>query len=382
MIKIKEEDLIEKFGWSRTSSITDRNDRTIKEYREKILKEVCKSLIDFIGLKKIIDFDTFKEKLREACSGDGNEIKKITTAYSSSLCSLLFFYNVSDNNSLTLKKYNIEDELEKTFEFTKVLFEFKNIVISGGKPSNIDVVLLGKDKNNENNKVILFLESKFFEYYRDTTKKVEISKAYLNKNDIGKLIYDKNVVTKIFNNDVDFKISDKIYIYPKENKPCYIEGIKQMISHYIGVNNLLKEKLYESDNLIKLYNFLEKGEFDIKNLKNKLQDENIEIYLGEIIFDNIIGDFKLTDEENDSCFKNYIEKYKALAKILNKKEGYNIDKDNVLNNRIKVLEEPLVYSLFKEAKKIDEIKYEIKLEIKDDKIKDYYDKIRKYYQLK
>ena len=90
----------------------------------------------------------------------------------------------------------------------------------------------------------------------------------------------------------------------------------------------------------------------------------------------------MTDEENDSCFKNYIEKYKALAKILNKKEGYNIDKDNVLNNRIKVLEEPLVYSLFKEAKKIDEIKYEIKLEIKDDKIKDYYDKIRKYYQLK
>ena len=98
-----------------------------------------KTLIDFVGDKIALSFDinknkdTFVKKFQMACSGTGDELKKITTLHSSSLCALLFFFNV-DNKKLVIPSLS-------EYEFTESYFEFKNKVI--GYPSNIDVVLLG-----------------------------------------------------------------------------------------------------------------------------------------------------------------------------------------------------------------------------------------------
>lgn len=139
-----------------------------------------------------------------------------------------FFY-VSENNPLCIKGL---DE----YEFTKSIFEFKNKVIK--KPSNVDVVLLGKNKSDEN--VILFLESKFSEYITGITKtekKYEVGKSYFDKDKeacYSYPIYISSFADKLLRFD---ESNHKLYA----DSDKYIEGIKQMISHYYGVRNFLKK---------------------------------------------------------------------------------------------------------------------------------------------
>ena len=94
-----------------------------------------------------------------AVGGSGNEGDKITTLHSSSLCALLHFYNV-ERHPLTLEfktKNNKKVEIKRRVIFNKSVFEFKSPVI--GNPSNMDVVLIGKDENTGKN-IVFFLESK------------------------------------------------------------------------------------------------------------------------------------------------------------------------------------------------------------------------------
>ncbi len=81
----------------------------------------------------------------------------------------------------------------KDYIFTESVFEYKSPVLDGKRhPSNIDVVLLGKDKDDK--KVALFLESKFSEYIDCQTKHgkskdkktgdyIGINKGYLKNKD-------------------------------------------------------------------------------------------------------------------------------------------------------------------------------------------------------
>ena len=116
------------------------------------------------------------------------------------------------------------------------------------------------------------------------------------------------------NKNESFKHKIKIYnkteevykIGPKKGS-TYSVGIKQMISHFIGLENYL-EKPYDKRSL----------------------PGNAEIYLGEILFD--FSFLKAKKQLN-----NYSFYYNKLAKELNK-----------LNKNINVLEEPLNYFLFKE----------------------------------
>lgn len=83
-----------------------------------------KSFVDFIGEAIADNFDIkdkefFLEKFNMSCSGTGDEIKKITTLHSSSLCALLFFFNVREYNKL------IFEEL-KGYEFTQSFFELNS----------------------------------------------------------------------------------------------------------------------------------------------------------------------------------------------------------------------------------------------------------------
>lgn len=275
---------------------------------------VAKQLIDIFGIK---EKGIFLDKFKEACSGSGGEGAKITTLHSSSLCALLFFYKVSDIHPF---KYKVNG---KNVEFNKVLFEYQNTVIEKRNPSNVDVVLTGKDCEGKD--IILFLESKFSEYL--SGGQVNIAQEYLNQypniynnpenkpqkqtflDKIGfEFKKNKNEENESFKHQIKiYNKTEEVYKIGPKKGSVYSEGIKQMISHYIGLEKYL-EKPYDKRSL----------------------PGNAEIYLGEILFD-----FSFLKAEKQ--LSNYSCYYNKLAKELNK-----------LNKNIHVLEEPLKYSLFKE----------------------------------
>ena len=267
-----------------------------------------KTLIDFVGDKIALSFDinknkeTFAKKFQMACSGTGDELKKITTLHSSSLCALLFFFNV-DNKKLVIPSLS-------EYEFTESYFEFKNKVIR--YPSNIDVVLLGKNIKT-GKKVILFLESKFSEYITGIGKR-KVSKSYFKSGCYSAPIYEsieEKEESFDFNKENGFNNSEK-----------YNEGLKQMISHYYGIRRFMKRE------------FVDDNENVYKNIREYGADE---IILGEILFDNFAKNSGLTKKLDD-----YKSDYSNLANIIN--EQYEKDETKPENISFKVLPKSLSYS--------------------------------------
>lgn len=267
------------------------------------------------GLFRIFDIpkdkqQLFSDKFKMACGGSGNESRKIATLHSSSLCALLFFYNVTEEHPLTI---------EGVGTFTESVFEFRSPVIDPRYPSCMDVVLIGK---NDNKDIVLFLESKFAEYYLSASKKsAEISKKYL-VNVFGSKIYNNRDFKKL-GIEIEEK-EDSFQLVTETNDPFYINGIKQMISHYIGVNNNLDG------------NFCRQKQPDYQDRVINAIKTDAKVILGEVLFDNNIGDFT---SKNGKSFKDaYAEKYELLAKLMNECN----DKE-----RFEVLQNDLLYSMFK-----------------------------------
>ena len=163
-----------------------------------------------------IDDPMFCSKFVQAISGDGQEANKIMTLHSSSLASFLVFYSVSKDNSI----YVMVDGKEE--KFTESLFEVKNEVSDGsGNFSNVDVVLRGDN-------CILYLESKFSEYLGSGP--VEVKKI-----DYYNTIYERLSDT-LKDAGVHLKTKDGKRFLEREDKAAfYNEGLKQMISHFLGV---------------------------------------------------------------------------------------------------------------------------------------------------
>lgn len=90
----------------------------------------------------------------------------------------------------------------------------------------------------------------------------------------------------------------------------YLEGVKQLISHYIGITNFIGSNI-------------------VDKRKDVLTPDGAEIYLGEILFD-----FKFDDAQNR--LMSYTSYYQRLAKNLNN-----------LRHDIFVVDDILKYSLFK-----------------------------------
>lgn len=241
-------------------------------------------------------------------NGEGNEEEKIDTVYSSSLQSLLVFHNVNENNKII-----IGDE-----KFDKVIFEYKNKVI--GYPSSVDVVLM-------NDHAIAFIESKYLEIVRDSNncgKKV-VGISYFGQNENG---YNGIGLTK---EELDeMKIE---YNYPKssdnisDEQPylkcvkglskysqsigkiedadyVYSEGIKQILSHVIGINsfkngesgysNRDKDPISEHNKFrkifyVELYNGLPGLNFASKRIEDFRRHANI--VKGIIEKKNIVDEF-------------------------------------------------------------------------------------------
>lgn len=144
----------------------------------------------------------FAKKFNESVSGDGNESEKNYAIKSSSLCALLFFYNVSNDNPI----------IYKGIKYTKVYFEVKNKV--NIRPSNMDVVLVGTKERDDDS--ILFIESKFSEFIGTT--KYPLGEAY-----------KKEPFNHMFDNDV----------FRYDEQEIFQQGLKQLITHYIGIRNFI-----------------------------------------------------------------------------------------------------------------------------------------------
>ena len=246
-------------------------------------EDICRDRIaDIFG---ITDRDIFKDKFHQACGGDGHEIERIGTLHSSALCALLFFYNVTESNPLII---NVNG---RDCRFTYSRFEFQNRVIKGRRPSNMDITLVGEyaDKNKP---VVLFLESKFSEYIERPSRKLDISDAYM-QNPISGKIYKST----LHNLGISVSESDGKNFTITSEEFCYLEGIKQMISHFIGVNNFIC------------------GDYVTEDEKITAFRNSADIYLGAILFDKCIGDFEIC--KGVTCFESYKERYEVLADILN-----------------------------------------------------------------
>lgn len=256
--------------------------------------------------------DLFKEKFAQSCGGTGRELKRIAALHSSSLCALLFFYHVSEENP-----YRMEIEGE-TYVFTYSRFEYQNTVIKDKAPSNVDVVLVGTDSLGKT--TVLFLESKFSEYYEGTGKKLKIAAAYL-ENDYGKVLYGEDLLAEMGLYATERNGTENFIL--RSEKACYLEGIKQMISHYIGVRNLCDNPDRRDDAAAREIS------------------AGAKVLLGEILFTKGIGQLPLGNGEE--CLASYRKKYMILADALNEQ----LERDGV-SGKFTVLRDVLSYSQFQD----------------------------------
>lgn len=233
-------------------------------------------LADIFGLDQHI----FKPKYHDAISGDGQEARRIRTIHSSSLISLLCFYWVSESRPLSLAL----DGRDVTF--TKSAFEVKNPVGADETGnvhfSNIDVALLGKDSTT-GKPIVLFLESKFSEYlnwgrYSGISNYVyaETYKQLIKRGDLDRM------ELKFEESSKNHSYSDLLSIKGRTNH--YAAGIKQMVSHFLGVKTALDAGLYK----------------------------NADVYLGEILYE-----FPESIDTEHKKIKDYTKLYDVLAQGLN-----------------------------------------------------------------
>ncbi len=274
--------------------------------------------------------ELFENQYHKVVSGNGDEAKKILTLHSSSRCAILCFYHIDSTHTVTL---NLNG---RDVEFNFSTFEFKNPVI--GYPSNMDVVLVSSDR-----KVVLFLESKFSEYYINATKhSAHISKSY-EEYEFSKQFYTSEMLNflEIRKEYVTVTKKDKggeekqqevMVLFSMDDSEIYLDGFKQMISHYVGVRRRLSGACIKSD-----------VENDIATtILDVIKKPDSKVYLGEILFDT----FTIPNDCNDELHpKKMLEKYSELYHKLAKAMNQQIKLDGI-QDKFEVLPFDLKYSEF------------------------------------
>jgi hypothetical protein len=150
--------------------------------------------------------------------GSGGELhSKAEAVHSSSMLSYNFFHWINDSHPFEWDGV----------KYTQVFFEVKMKTIKGSQaPANMDVVLVGKDNNNE--RCLLFIESKFTEYLENKNK--VISGSYKDGN-------------RWYNKDINWK---EIVEYVPDKKYKYKEGVKQLITHLFGIHSQFTEVICDT----------------------------------------------------------------------------------------------------------------------------------------
>lgn len=237
---------------------------------------------------QIEDSPKFEECYEAVTNGEGHESKKISSIRSSSLLGLLAFYKVHLGEKMFLTAAIGNESIN--FIFTEVFFEKTNRVYNPNRGrSSIDIALRGTANSYP---CILYLESKFTEYLeqRDLEKSKKkgdypISWAYERNHDYSKIFNDISLDIK-----PEYKEGKGIELkHIRENHYC--EGIKQMISHFIGATN--------SDDLY----------------------EGLKVYLGTILFDFSKSNTENSVDKGGALINDYMKQYNILAKKLNSLEN-------------------------------------------------------------
>lgn len=276
----------------------------------------CDVLIQAFSIAQA-DEELFRKKFSDACSGDGKEENRIATLHSSSLCALLFFYRVSQDPPYTLEIG------EETYCFTDSYFEYQNPVL--GRASNIDVVLVG---TKDEQPVVLFLESKFSEYYLYAGRKSDEISAKYRENKVSGEIYRPETLAGM---GLELQPAENDEFILCSEQPCYLDGIKQMISHYMGVRNRCE--------MVEKYGVQEEDAVAEAILNGA------KVLLGEILFE-------LPFESGKASFGNYQTKYESLANVLNEQ----LERDGK-REKIEVLPRLLTYSQLRDCEHVpDEVK--------------------------
>lgn len=246
------------------------------------------TLCDIFGIDYGPEFESVFGK---AAYGKGGEYKNITQLNSSALAALLCFYNVSENNPIKVKVTTHDGS--KMLTLNRVEFEKENPVYK--LPSCIDVALYGSDGEKD---CVLLLESKFSEYLKQGQCKA--GKSY--KKDYERIIQKagKQEIQKEY-----FAIQDNGETIIQGNHYC--EGVKQMVSHYVGAT--------KSEELKKGYN----------------------VYLGTILFD-----FSAKVKEAKDLLDDYKGCYSDISRILNEVETERIPS----GNRVRLVKEAWTYQEF------------------------------------
>ncbi|MBR3821692.1 MAG: hypothetical protein IKJ37_08740 [Kiritimatiellae bacterium] len=270
--------------------------------------DYSEALLKWNAIKNFFGLNESAQKLFDQAA-TGLELGRITQLNSSSLFAFLFFHSVSKGNGVKIDGFG--DEL-----FTNVAFEVSNKIdeatlpkiYEGRKPvSHIDVVLYNEMK-------VILLECKFSEYlehYSCSPAKVA-SSVY---GDFYNMLFGKegNEIDEL-KKCVDDKNNAFIIVKGSESdQPCYYDGLKQTIAHFMGAHGILNSGRRHKD----------------------LQLEDKELHLAEVVFDFSNFD-SLSAEEREAAntaLKTYAKFHKKLC-----------DKLNSLRNRVPGGRDVIVHS--------------------------------------
>ena len=250
---------------------------------------------EFGTLKRIFGIRESARGLFEAATGgNGNEKQKILTLHSSSLLAFLCFNDIA-NHPITIDG----------IVYDEVMFEVKNDVIDAslGKPSNIDVLLMG-----DNRKKLLFLESKFTEYL--SGGKVTLSNKYrdlyikLQKLNLPFNIKFINVLQESDNSHKEPDIKEGIRLYTEEKTSEYLYGIKQAFSHLLGIATGPAKKQTKGN----------------EDYTSSLLENADEIKFASIVFNCDNDKFKKYDDLYKSVFENSDVIKGTIKDVLKKRE--------------------------------------------------------------
>ena len=303
------------------SEIYSTGHRSYKFFKEKPTADDFKRLFDLS--------QDIEESFRIVTDGQGEEAKNINSLRSSALLSLLCLNKLfafpclrNNNRSLTVNIDGVD------IFFSECLFEVRNQVI--GFPSCVDVVLRSEDQ-----KILLFLESKLTEYAESRNLK----RDYTLKQGYKKL-YENEVIQRMLKENNLHWNCDNLTISTDDNDLMYFEGIKQTISHLIG--------------LVRGPQITSKGYYptEYHNMYSEWYNKADKLVYATILFD-------LSDFGGQQEYQKYKKLYKSTigcfsGRIIEAICNFWTNTDINYANRIRLLSEPLTYqSLFANPQNAD-----------------------------
>lgn len=273
-----------------------------------MLRRKCERLWELFGTGGIPP-KPFIESYNEATSGKGFEERRITQLNSSSLLALLCFWRVSEKFPITIEG----------IKYTKVFFEVENMVFDNN--SSIDLLLVSEDGNT-----LLFLESKFTETLNPRRGYWLSEKYYQVYKAIESLLAPEISIGNIETKTRKSGAQNEFVINSPDGGKHYFGGIKQMISHLLG--------------LLQGPNTVSKSE-RIPHI-SYYKDRSKKLILGTILFNFSEGNFK-------SAYQDYVSLYSCVftesnvRKII--KTITNLADSAITARRtdIKVLTRPITY---------------------------------------